>query len=198
MTQEHSPTVNVAQLCRATDWPMHERSDGRVAVDLELSTGFAQADIRIVGETIWVSVALLDEVPSSGTCRAAIELLVHRLTGAAPALRAAWPTRASAELRLEISLCATLEPAELANTFAVLSVAHSRTAREAALLSCDPRVASIYLAAASVAVPPLSPRDVILDTQRAVPLLGSPLTTSVMLVPSNHTAERRLNAKEIQ
>jgi hypothetical protein len=137
--------IDVPALCREAGWPFHERSDGQVAVPLEVPDMYLQAAIRPWDHGLLCVEAPLESLPhAAGGCRAAVGVLLLTACGAVRMVRA---TARPGETEVEYAWQAVVDPVaeELRHALAAISVACRLSAREVEALR-DQTIAAKYLA----------------------------------------------------
>ncbi len=145
-TTSHGLFGDVAALCRAAGWPIVERADGTVAIELDASGGFYEALVRpIESRGVRLRVERILSGAPAATARRALGLF---LLGACWSVRMARATATVGQetvLGWEVVLDAAATSAELHHALSVLSLACRLFERESEALE-DERIAQTYLA----------------------------------------------------
>lgn len=137
---------SIRDACGGTGWPLHERPDGRLLVDLEVpADAHVQAEVSAAADGgVWVRADIAAaEQAVSPTCATAIAILLLRLSGVVRLARATVG-------RLEVMLPAAPQSSEIARALSALSVASRLVESEARLLSADDALARAYLVTCGV------------------------------------------------
>jgi hypothetical protein len=142
------PAGDLARICEEAGWVFSERSSGHLAVELEGTEQFFQAQLgRRTDDSIALDVEFADCEPSSSVCADAVALFLLRCCGwlrmvrgvGAPAGRGAAP-------RFEVLFAVEPSPSELSEALTALSVAVRFCVRELRVLARSEEVARSYLA----------------------------------------------------
>jgi len=141
-------SLNVAQLCTASGWPCTQRSNGRVAVELEARSAAPSAIVTSVSNGLEISLDLLTldkGEPVSPRCLEALALLLLRVAGSVRMVR---PVSRQFEDRTVLQLSVHVPPTNsalhMSHAFPALSVAAEQCRAECRAL-VQPALAGLYL-----------------------------------------------------
>jgi hypothetical protein len=143
---EESEPVDLKALCSAAGWPYVERSNRKLAVELEVAGGFSHALLRPVGRGVNVSweIATLDSL--SDECRQAVGGFLLAASGLVRMGRASVNTAGSSPVAQFVVIFGTPpSPSEISNALESLSVGCSLCGEEIKMLQA-PAIAERYLA----------------------------------------------------
>ena len=148
-SSEASASPSVAELCREAGWPFTERSEGRVAVALEVQRQPFQAVVEpgANGGLVCSVVFAGGEEPPGDPHRGALALLLLSAARSVRLARAAAVEQADGrfEARLEAALRRGAGPRDLNDALSALSVACQWCGPEAELVHNDSLIAQTYL-----------------------------------------------------
>ena len=137
--------ADLRRLCEEAGWTFTEKSEPKVAIDLDVRGGFykASAEARETGEVL-ISVELARDLLAADECRRALSTLLLRASGAVRLARAAIEEKEDQTLaRFEASFASAPCAAELHHALSALSVACALCGQEAKALQ-DEFVAKNY------------------------------------------------------
>jgi hypothetical protein len=142
------PADELARLCEEAGWVFSERSSGRLAVDLEGTEGFFQAQLRRRADgAVALSVEFEDCHPAASACREATASFLLRCCGWLRMVRAVGASAGKgAAPRFEVVFAVDPSPSELSEALAALSVSVRFCSRELQVLARSEAVARSYLA----------------------------------------------------
>ena len=133
------------EACREAGWTISRRSNGRLAVRLDVREAFYQAEVEPSDEGCRLCVALGQSVPEADVCRRAAELLLLRACGVVRMAAATIvPGDAAWQFRWEATLGNASRPQEWHHALSALTIACQTTALELGALD-DPVLAEAYL-----------------------------------------------------
>jgi hypothetical protein len=149
-TPTAAPQAGIAELdltglCAETGWPYRVRGGNAIAVQLDVPEPAPKALLArdpVLGVVASARLAPeCDSLPAG--VREALGVLMLRAGGAVRTVRPA--ADEEGEPRFEVVLPDAPAAADLAHAFAALSVAWRLAGREAAVLACDERLATLYV-----------------------------------------------------
>jgi len=136
------------RLCEEAGWVFTRRSPGCLAVDLEETAGFSQAQlVRRADGSVALTADVDDCPPATGSCEEALAIFLLRCCGWLRMARAVGePASERAAPRFEVVLAADPSPNELSEALSALSVAVRFCAQELRVLARNEDLARRYLA----------------------------------------------------
>lgn len=136
------------QLCEEAGWVFTRRTPGCLAVDLEETGGFSQAQLERRADGAIALTAEVDDChPAARSCQKALAIFLLRCCGWLRLARAVGePASDGAAPRFEVVLAADPSPGELSEALSALSVAVRFGGRELRALARSEELARRYLA----------------------------------------------------
>jgi hypothetical protein len=141
-------TGELERLCEEAGWVSSQRSSGRLAVELEGTEGFCQAQLgRRADGAVALSVEFDDGQPALGVCGEAMAIFLLRCCGWLRMVRSVGASAGEgASPRFEVIFAVGPSPSELSEALAALSVCVRFNSRELLVLARSEVVARSYLA----------------------------------------------------
>jgi hypothetical protein len=144
---ESIPTLDLAELCRSTDWPCNERADGSVAVSLETAEGVLGGGgcLALVehdatrGVMVRLEMLSAKEADLTTPIRLAMGRMLLKAGGLVRFARpVAWTHDSRIKAGFEVALGRAATPARLAAALCALSVSWQLCGREMQALTHQP------------------------------------------------------------
>jgi hypothetical protein len=141
-------TGELERLCEEAGWVSSQRSSGRLAVELEGTEGFCQAQLgRRADGAVALSVEFDDCHPAASACGEALAIFLLRCCGWLRMVRSVGASAGEgASPRFEVIFAVGPSPSELSEALAALSVCVRFNSRELLVLARSEVVARSYLA----------------------------------------------------